>query len=67
MTFAPPLIGTRRAYDRCGGCRHARIRHADRGINGCTDMVNTYRPGDSPGLELAQERCTCPAFVEQEK
>lgn len=59
------LAGTREAYQSCGSCGHARIRHTCGGQCASVRVVavlNTHG-GDSGTTTLT--RCTCTRFTER--
>lgn len=60
------MAGTRRAYDTCAGCGHARIRHTNRGAGSCAATLWTDVPLDP---ELAAKArtvpCNCNNFRER--
>jgi len=61
------LVGTQEGYTPCRTCRHARLRHLDRGRGACSQVTittDTTTPG-STGPRVT--RCQCPRFTTAEE
>lgn len=58
----PGMAGTRRAYETCAGCGHARIRHAIHGAGACT-TVRWVVPPTLRGAPPVAETCPCVMFT----
>lgn len=60
------LVGTRRAYQTCGGCGHERIRHLAKGTGRCVKVDVLASTHDTLGfIHNDIRRCDCPAFTER--
>lgn len=64
--MAKAMVGTRRAYDTCAGCGHARIRHSRHGYGDCSVPVRSGHARPDGNRLLIGGRCPCTGFTQQE-
>lgn len=61
------LAGTPEGYRPCGWCRHARLRHADRGTGRCAATTRTYEWDEQGRTITLLAPCTCTGFTTDER
>jgi hypothetical protein len=62
---ATGISGTRRAYDLCAGCGHARVKHLAKFPGGCTATVRQGYEITPAGGRTQFLPCPCPGFHEE--
>jgi hypothetical protein len=63
---ATGISGTRRAYDLCAGCGHARVKHLTGPRPGCSAAVVFPMDLSECGIRKGPGTCLCPGYTETE-